>query len=60
MELLLYAQDRSRREEKALKSVARELAKDAKTLQKVAKHLPAARGAAQRLQEKANKAMAEA
>ena len=56
----MYAQDRSRREEKALKSVVRELAKDAKTLQKVAKHLPAARGAAQRLQEKANKALAEA
>lgn len=45
---------------KALKSVTRELAKDAKTLQKVAKHLPAARGEAQRLQEKANKALAEA
>jgi len=39
---------------------ARELARDAKTLQKAAEHLPAARREAQRLQGEAEAALAEA
>jgi predicted acyl esterase len=45
---------------KALKRDAQGLARDAKTLQKVAKHLPAARLEAQRLQGEADVALVEA
>ena len=44
----------------ALRKEARELARDARALQKAAAHAPAARLEAQRLQGKAEKALAEA
>ena len=53
---LLAAGDRRQ----ALQSTARELARDARALQKVAACAPAARREAERLQEEAEKALAEA